>query len=133
MENKNEGVADEFVVERKETSFLKGIDFDGEGKTLDVVSMTKFTPSDPKYGVKNEYGAGGVVTKEHWFIKNGLLKEGESFKYTFKDGEIIKTFDNSSLGFYFKFIEGNLKEGETITIKRNKQSETKVDWTITKE
>ena len=131
MEEKK-GVADEFVVERTESSFLKGADFDS-GLTLEVVKMEKFTPKDEKYGVKNTYGAGGVVTKEHWFIKNGLLKEGESFKYTFKDGETIKSFDNSSLGFYFTFVKAELEEGDKVLIKREKHSETKVDWSIEKQ
>lgn len=126
----NKSVADEFKVERKESNFLKGADFDS-GLELEVVKMEKFTPADEKYGVKNTYGAGGVVTKEHWFIKNGLLKEGESFKYTFKQGDVEKSFDNSSLGFYFTFVKADLKEGDKVLIKRDKQSETKVDWEIT--
>lgn len=133
MEDKK-SVSDEFEVERPESAFLKGVDFDGDGKTLEVVKMDKFTPEDPQYGVKNEYGAGGVVTKEHWFIKNGLLKEGESFKYTFKQGDKDKTFDNSSLGFYFTFIKADLVAGDRVLIKRDTSvSKTRPDWTITKQ
>lgn len=132
MDNKQEGVADEFIVERTQTSFLKGIDFDGEGKTLEVVKMDKFIPNDPKYGVKNEYGAGGIITKEHWFIKNGILKEGESFKYTFKDGDTIKTFDNSSLSFYFSFTKAELKEGDIVSIKRDNSNDKRPEWFIIK-
>lgn len=130
MENKN--VADEFIVESVGGSFLKGADFDGDGLKLEVVKMEKFTPKDDKYGVKNTYGAGGVVTKEHWFIKNNLLKEGESFKYTFKSEDVEKSFDNSSLGFYFTFVKAELQAGDIVLIKRNKISETKVDWSMTK-
>ena len=133
-EDKN--VADEFIVPRKESSFLRGVDFDGNGKTLEVVKMEKFTPAlgkDKKnYGVANVYGPGGTIIKENWFVKNGLLKEGESFKYTFKDGEMEKSFDNSSLGFYFTFIKAELVAGDMVTIKRNKISETKVEWEIIK-
>ena len=136
-EENNVRVSDEFEVPRKESSFLKGVDFDGEGKVLEVVKMEKFTPALGKdgkdYGVKNIYGAGGVVTKEHWFIKNGLLKEGESFKYTFKDGEMEKSFDNGSLGFYFTFVKADLMVGDKVLIKRDKKSETKIDWTIEKQ
>lgn len=95
--------------------------------------MEKFKPADDKYGVKNTYGAGGVVTKEHWFIKNGLLEEGESFKYTFKHNGVEKSFDNSSLGFYFTFVKAELEAGDKVLIKRDKQSETKVDWSISKQ
>ena len=130
MENKN--VADEFIVESVGGSFLKGADFDGDGLKLEVVKMEKFTPKDDKYGVKNTYGAGGVVTKEHCFIKNNLLKEGESFKYTFKSEDVEKSFDNSSLGFYFTFVKAELQAGDIVLIKRNKISETKVDWSMTK-
>lgn len=131
MEEKK-SVSDEFELERKESNFLKGADFDG-GLELEVVKMEKFTPADDKYGVKNTYGAGGVVTKEHWFIKNGLLKEGESFKYSFKHNGVDKSFDNSSLGFYFTFVKAELEAGDKILIKRDKQSETKVNWEITKQ
>ena len=137
----NKKVADEFVTERKESSFLKGVDFDGEGKVLEVVKMEKFTPALGKdgknYGVANTYGAGGVVIKENWFVKEGLLKEGESFKYTFKDhsvlGGVEKSFDNSSLGFYFTFVKAELEAGDKVTIKREKLSETKVNWEIVKQ
>jgi hypothetical protein len=134
MENENNvGVADEFVVERKESSFLKGIDFDGDGKVLEVVRMEKFTPADPKYGVNNTYGPGGVVKKVNWFIENKLLEEGQSFKYIFKEGDKEKSFDNSSLGFYFTFVKADLKVGDKVKIKRDKQSETKVEWEIIKQ
>jgi len=130
----NKSVSDEFEVPRAESSFIKGADFDGDGLLLEVVKMEKFKPAPGKdgkdYGVKNTYGAGGVVTKEHWFIKNGLLAEGESFKYTFKQGETEKSFDNGSLGFYFAFIKADLKAGDKVLIKREKLSETKVNWTI---
>ena len=78
-------------------------------------------------------GAGGVMIKKNWFVKEGLLKEGESFKYIFKDGETEKSFDNSSLGFYFTFIKAELSAGDKVKIKRNKLSETKVEWSIEKQ
>ena len=49
-EENNVGVSDEFEVPRKESSFLKGVDFDGEGKVLEVVKMEKFTPALGKDG-----------------------------------------------------------------------------------
>jgi hypothetical protein len=132
-----ENVADEFIIPRTESNFLKGADFDGEGKVLEIVKMEKFTPklgADGKnYGATNVYGAGGVMIKENWFVKEGLLKEGESFKYIFKDGETEKSFDNSSLGFYFTFIKAELSAGDKVKIKRNKISETKVEWEIIKQ
>lgn len=126
----NEGVAAEFKTDIGGSSFLKGADFDGAGLSVEVVSMGKFTPSDPQYGIKNTYGAGGVVTKENWFIKQGILIEGESFKYNFiVDGE-EKQFDNSSLSFYFAFTNLNPAKGDKILIKRDKVSTTQVNWTL---
>lgn len=134
-ENKG-GVADEYATEKVVGSFIKGTDLDGEGLTgLEVVKMEKFTPSvgddGTVYGVKNTYGAGGALVKEHWFIKQGILTEGQSFKYSFtKDGEET-SFDNSSLGFYFAFTKVNPKAGEKVSIKRDKKSNTDITWTIT--
>lgn len=131
MQETTTGVADAFIFEG-ETDFLKGADFDGVGKAVEVVSMGKFTPTDIKYGVRNEYGPGGIVTKENYFVKNGLLKEGETFQYTFKENGVVKKFDNSSVSFYFAFTRANPKAGQVVTIKRDKEAETKVNWTIVK-
>lgn len=124
------GVAGEFKKEGASSSFLKGADFDGAGLNVEVVSMEKFTPSDAKYGIKNTYGAGGVVTKENWFIKQGILSEGQSFKYNFIIDGVEKQFDNSSLGFYFAFTNLNPNKGDKISIKRNKITDTNVEWKI---
>ena len=130
MENKNVGVAGDFKSTGGSSSFIKGADFDN-GMNVEVVSMAKFTPSNPDYGIKNTYGAGGVVTKENWFVKQGILKEGESFKYTFiVDGE-ERQFDNTSLSFYFAFTNVDPKKGDKLTIKRTKNSSTDVKWDIT--
>lgn len=132
MEDENNGVASQYKTESSGGSFLKGVDFDGNGLTLEVISMDVFTPENPKYGVSNSYGAGGVVTKENWFVSKGILKEGESFKYRFILNGVEKEFDNNSLSFYFAFTNVNPKRGETVTIKRNVISQTQVEWSITK-
>ena len=130
MENNNVGVAGDFKSTGGSSSFIKGADFDN-GMNVEVVSMAKFTPSNPDYGIKNTYGAGGVVTKENWFVKQGILKEGESFKYTFIIDEVEKQFDNTSLSFYFAFTNVDPKKGDKLTIKRTKNSSTDVKWDIT--
>lgn len=124
-----QGVSSRFKVV-SESNFLKGVDFDGEGLILEVVGMDKIVASDPKFGIKNEYGAGGVVTKENWFITNDLLEEGETFRYTFKQAGVEKTFDQSSVGFYFAFTNKDPKAGEIVSIKRTKKSNTDVKWDI---
>lgn len=129
--NDNNGVANEFKSESSGSSnYLKGTDFDN-GLDVVVVSMEKFTPSNPDYGIKNTYGAGGVVTKENWFVKQGILKEGESFKYTFEVDGVKKEFDNNSLSFYFAFTNKDPKAGDELNIHRNKKSPTDVVWTLT--
>ncbi len=124
------GVAGEFKKEVGSSSFLKGADFDGAGLTVEVVGMSKFTPADPKYGIKNTYGAGGVVTKENWFVKQGILAEGESFKYSFIVDGVEKAFDNGSLSFYFAFTNLNPDKGAKILIKRDKVTDTQVNWVV---
>ena len=130
MHENNVGVAEEYRTEQGSSNFLKGADFDGEGLDVEVVGMEKFTPSDPKYGVKHTYGAGGAVTKENWFVKQGILEEGQSFKYSFIVGGIEKRFDNSSLSFYFAFTNLNPSQGDKIVIKRNMKSQTNVEWFV---
>jgi len=133
------GVADEFKVESSDSPFIKGVHFN-DGLTLTVVGMEKFTPElgedGTDYGVKNEYGAGGVLKKENWFVKKGLLKEGESFKYRFTQNGVEKTFDNKSFAFYDAFNTTNPEATDEVFIKRvaqvvdGKASTTKFDWTI---
>src|SRR5574343_469520 len=126
------GVADLYKTEESKSSslFLKGTDFDGEGQTLVVVGMEKFTPENTDFGVKNTYGPGGVVTKENWFVKEGVLEEGQSFKYRFTQNGENKEFDNNSVSFFFAFRNLNPEPGQEITIKRTKKSNTDVDWDL---
>lgn len=116
----------------EKSKFIKGADFDGEGLTLEFVKMEVFTPTDPQYGVANTYGAGAKLVKENFFVKNGKLKEGESFKYFFKDEEKEREFDNNSVRFFFAYEKAKLVGGEKLLIKRNKKSNVDVDWSITK-
>lgn len=128
------GVLDEVtsgLPEESTSRFLRGADFDGDGQILTVVGVEKFKPENPKYGVKNTYGAGGVLEKKHWFIDKGLLEEGESFKYRFTQNDLPKEFDNSSLSFFFAFKDANPEQGQIVTIKRNKKSDQDIEWTIT--
>jgi hypothetical protein len=114
------------------SKFIKGADFDGEGLVLEFVRSEVFTPMDAKFGASHNYGPGGVITKENYLVKNGKLKEGESFKYYFKDGEQEREFDSNSVGSYFAFSKADLKGGEKLHIKRNKVSNMDVKWDIKK-
>ena len=117
--------------------YIKGSEFDGEGLKLEVVGMEVYTPKKGEngedYGAKHTYGAGGVITKENYLIKEGILKEGETFKYKFKQDGVERNFDNSSVGFSFAVKNAGLKEGDIVTIKRNKKSNFDIKWLITKE
>ncbi len=114
------------------SKFLKGADFDGNGLDLVVVGVEVFTPENADYGVKHTYGTGGIVTRENWLIKNGILQEGQTFKYKFTADELPKELDNGSIGLFFAFKDANPTEGQKVNIKRNKKSNTDIDWTITK-
>jgi hypothetical protein len=130
------GVADAFIFDDagtgSERTYLKGADFDGKGLVLEVVGMEKSTPQDPKFGVSHSYGAGGKIVKENWFVKNGILKEGETFTYRFKQDGAYRNFDNGSVGFYFAFTRANPKPEEVVLIARNKVTDTNVEWKIEK-
>jgi hypothetical protein len=118
--------------EGKVPPYLKGVDFDGEGQNLEVVGMEVVTPKDEAYGVKNTYGAGGVMTKENYLVKAGVLKEGQSLKYNFKQDDIERYFENNSVTFFFAVKGANLEAGDKVKIIRNKKSNTEIKWTITK-
>jgi len=119
------------------TPFLKGSDFDGEGQVLEVIGMEVFTPKLGKngedFGVKNTYGKGGVLEKENYLLKAGVLKEeGQALKYTFKQEGVDKFFTNNSVSFFFAVNNAKLETGDIVTIKRNKISNTNVQWSIIK-
>lgn len=116
----------------EKSKFIKGAEFDGEGLRLEVVKMEKFTPADSQYGVKNQYGAGGVIAKKNYFVDKGILNEGESFRYSFKEEDKDREFENNSVRFYFAYENAKLVAGDRVHIKRNKISNTDVQWTIKK-
>ena len=112
------GVADKFKTEGG-GNFIKGVDFD-DGLALVAVGMEKFKPGNAKYS----------VDEKSWFVKEGILEVGESFKYTFKVDDVVKEYDNDSCGFYFAFTNLNPAEGAEIWIKRDMKSQTEVEWIV---
>jgi len=118
----------------EKSNFIKSSEFDGDGIVLEYIRTDVVVPNKgangEDYGAKHTYGAGGVVTKENWLIKNNKLKEGETFKYVFKDGEQQRTFDNSSVGFWITLDKAKLAEGQKALFKRNKISNFDIKWTI---
>jgi len=112
--------------------YLKGVDFDGEGQTLEVGKLEVFTPKDIQYSAQNTYGVGGIIKKENYLVKTGVLKEGESLKYRFMQDGVEKYFSNHSAGFFFAVKNAGLELGDKVNIKRSKKSNTDIEWTITK-
>lgn len=130
-------ITDAFGLEHEERSgvspFLKGIDFDGDGQILEVVGMEVFTPNDAKFGVKNIYGAGGIIEKENFLVKKGVCKEGQSIKWRFKQDGVDKSFDNYSATFFITMSSAKLEQGDKIKLVRTKGAlPTDTKWNITK-
>jgi hypothetical protein len=131
-------ITDGFGLEKKddevkgESPFLKGIEFATEkGLELEVVNMEVITPSDVKFGVSHTYGAGGIITKENWLVKTGVLNEGQSLRYNFiKDG-VSKYFDNHSASFFIAMSGAKVETGDNVLIKRTGESKD-TKWTIIK-
>lgn len=131
-------ITNEFFPESEQTTdgvapFLRGTDFDGDGqKDLIVVGLEAFTPDDAKYGANNTYGAGGIIVKENYLVKEKVIKEGQSLKYKFTQDGKDRHFNNHSVGFFFAIKNANLEPGDVVNISRVKKSATDVAWTITK-
>lgn len=131
-------ITNEFFPESEQVNdgvapFFRGTDFDGEGeKGLVVVGLEAFTPNDAQYGAKNTYGAGGIMVKENYLVKEKVIKEGESLKYKFTQDGKDRYFENHSVGFFFAVKNANLEAGDVVNISRVKKSPTDIVWTITK-
>ena|SRR3990167_4201572 len=104
----------QFEEEPRQTKYLKGADFEGNGLKLEVLSVEKVTANEG-------FGAPRQMV--------GLMA-GETYRYTFltSDNE-EKIFDNHNpqLARYFLTLE----EGDKVVIKREgKGKETR--WTVIK-
>lgn len=87
------------------SNWLAGEDFEN-GLTLQIKSVEK---------VKSQYGAkadSGMVERE-------ILQEGETFRYTFVDGEgSEKQFDSTSMPFMIGMNSAEFNFGDWLLIKR---------------
>lgn len=115
-------------------SYIKSVEFD-EGLGLTYLRTEVFTPNKgangEDFGAKHKYGAGGVIEKENWLIKEGKLKEGESFRYIFKDGDMERHFDNASIGFWIAMNNIKPEENRILQIKRIKgKTNFDITWEI---
>lgn len=141
--NEEAKITDDFGFENEAGSeregpapFIKGMEFDGEGLTLEVVGMEKYTPelgADGKdYGAKSTYGPKGVLVKENYLVSKKVLEEGQTLKYRFLQDGKPRYFDNCSVSFFFAVTKAELKPADKVLIKRNKISSTNIEWSITK-
>ncbi len=99
--------------------FVKGSEFEGDGLTLQLVKAMEVVKSNnPKYG----------ATETDFLVKNDILEEGETLRFTFKDSEgKERTFDTKSAPFFIavKQVE-ELGVGDWIHITRTgKTNETR--------
>lgn len=99
-------------------NFLKGEDLDA-GVTVKLVSAEAITlPED-----KEKF----AVNKDSKLVKEGVLKEGQTMRYTFSrkidlmDEWEDVVFENSSTGFYGALSSINPEAGQAFTIKRTGQ------------
>jgi hypothetical protein len=95
--------------------FLKASNFEGNGMTLEVKDFKVIRAKNADFGANsNDY-----------LMTSGMLKEGETIRYTFrtmpdKDGfdGSDKTFDSKSVGFYISFSQLDPEKGDKIHIAK---------------
>lgn len=106
------------------SEYIKGAEFDGEGLVLQLIKpLEKIKPANPKY----------AAVEADWLVKNEILEEGETFRFTFKtaDGQERK-FDSKSAPFFlgFKQVE-ELGVGDCVKITRTGKTD-KTRYTVEK-
>lgn len=104
--------------------WLKGADFDGTGVVLQFArTMEKMRSNNPQYG----------ATEEDFLVKNDLLDEGETFRYTFAtaDGS-EKKYDSKSAPFFLGIKQcEDLGVGDWVRITRTGKTD-KTRYTVEK-
>lgn len=103
--------------------FIKAEEFEGKGLVLKVKSFEKIKSKNPKFGA-NEKDA---------LMDQGILKEGETFKYSFESGENDgdgfpeqRTVESKSLALFIAFSECDPEAGDWVRIsKTGKMEETR--------
>jgi hypothetical protein len=115
--------------------FLKGEQFEGQGINLKVAGFEVIKADDPEYGAKPN--TDGTLP---YLLAAGKLKEGETFKYSFKtvvdpkDAESVeedRVFESASPGFFIAFSNLNPDVGDVINIRREGKT-SKTRYFITK-
>ena len=113
------GVISEDLAKRSLGKYIRGEEFDGAGLLLEVVGFAE--------GTSQEYGA----DEKNWLVKEGKLKLGGTFVYTFKgvDGETAgmeRVFESNSPGMFIAFSQTNPDIGTKVQISRvGKTSKTR--------
>lgn len=98
--------------------YIKAEEFK-KGKALEVVSFGVITANDKDYGAND---------KDYLFTE-GKLKEGETFKYVFKEVQLDeddddfnfdeeRVLESKSVAFFIPFSELNPEKGDKLWIKR---------------
>ena len=96
--------------------FLKAGNFEGSGMTLEIKDFKVIRAKNADFGANsNDY-----------LMTSGMLKEGETIRYSFRtlpegdgfDGS-DKTFDSKSVGFYISFSQLDPDKGDRIHISKS--------------
>lgn len=95
--------------------FLNGVDFDGEGMELRIISKEAIKSDNPRFGAKED-GRG--------------LKRGETWEYTFETLQgARKTFKNGSARLAAALARLNPSSGDAVRIKRSGEG-TETKWIV---
>lgn len=98
---------DEETMERAgKSDWYTGADFEGDGLTVQIKKVEK---------VKSQYGA----TSDNGMVERGILKEGETFRYTFADKDgTEKNLDSHSMPFMIAMQGAEFNIEDWLHIKR---------------
>lgn len=88
--------------------FIKSDEFTEAGMRLTFLGVEKIKSPNPKYG----------VNEADYLFKQGILAKGETFKYTFKDGEVERVFESKSTPFFIGFKNVDPTPPVDVIIKR---------------
>lgn len=100
-------------------NFIKAAEFEGEGLTLQCVSVEKIKSNNPKFGA-NEKDA---------LYKQEILTEGETFKYTFKTPQgNERVLESKSMAAFIAFNGAELEPGDWVHVsKTGKMDDTRYE------
>lgn len=118
------GILKEYGGDAPATKYIRGEEFE-KGLELKVVDA-EIVAANPGFG----------ATEADYLFKQNILKEGETFRYTFlqdtDEGEVERIYDSKSAVFFISMKNLDPQEGVEIIIKRTgERQDTKYDIQFT--